>query len=110
MKSNDTSKKLPASSAEWAAVIEAAPGKSRRATAQETAQWKDAVVVNGGGYKAVREAVAAKSAERKQGGRGAQIEPTKQLVNVRYGPEVLAFFAQVAQAGKRVWTTRLNNG
>lgn len=99
MKSKDTSKKLPSSATEWAAVIAAAPGKNRRATAQETAQWKDAIIVNGGGYEAVRQAVAAK---RKQGERGAQVVPTKQLVSVRYSPEVLEFFAQAAQAGKPV--------
>ena len=104
MKSNGTSKKFPVNSAEWAAVVQAAPGKSRRATAEETAQWNDAIVVNGGGYKAVREAVAADRVRRKQGERGAQIEPTKQLVSVRYSPEVLAFF----RAGGAGWQTRMD--
>ena len=51
MKSKDTSKKLPSSATEWAAVIAASPGKNRRPTAQEAVQWDDAVVVNGGGMK-----------------------------------------------------------
>ncbi len=104
MKLKDTSKKFPASPAEWAAVIDAAPGKNRRASTLEIAQWDDAIVVNGGGYKAVRAAVAAKSAQRKQGERGAQVEPTKQLVSVRYSPEVLAFF----RAGGAGWQTRMD--
>jgi uncharacterized protein (DUF4415 family) len=55
-----------------------------------------------GGYKAVRVAIAAK---RKQGERGAQVEPTKQLVSVRYSPEVLAFF----RAGGAGWQTRMDD-
>ncbi len=68
MKSNGTSKKLPVRPAQWPAIIVAAPGKSR-ATAQETAQWDNAVAVNGGGYKAVREAVAAKRKQVNMHGR-----------------------------------------
>ncbi len=57
--------KLPASPEEWQAALAAAPGKDRPLTAKEQRQWDDAVVVKGGGYQAVRAAVAAKRASRK---------------------------------------------
>ena len=101
MKSNDSSKKFPANPKEWAAVIAAAPGKDRPLTAKEAAQWSEAVVINGGGYQAVRKAVAAK---RRPGERGPQISPTKQLVSVRYSPEVLEYF-KLEGAG---WQTRMD--
>jgi uncharacterized protein (DUF4415 family) len=101
MKSNAISKKLPASAKEWAEAIKAAPGKERKMTLDEQAQWSNGVVVNGGGYKAVGEAVAAK---RKQGERGPQVGPTKQLVSVRYSPEVLEFF----RASGSGWQSRMD--
>ena len=101
MKSKSSSTKLPASPAEWEAVIAAAPGKDRPLTAKEKRQWDNAVVVNGGGYQAVRAAVAAK---RKPGERGPQLSPTKQLVSVRYSPEVLSYF-KASGAG---WQTRMD--
>jgi uncharacterized protein (DUF4415 family) len=101
MKSNATSKKLPVSAKEWAEVIKAAPGMKRKMTAKEQAQWSSGVVVNGGGYKSVGKAIAAK---RRQGERGPQIGPTKQLVSVRYSPEVLEFF-RASGAG---WQSRMD--
>ena len=59
-------------------------------------------MVNGGGYEAVRKVLAAK---RKPGQRGPQVAPTKQLVSVRYSPEVLAFF-KASGAG---WQSRIND-
>ena len=59
-------------------------------------------MVNGGGYEAVRKAVAAK---RKPGQRGPQVAPTKQLVSVRYSPEVLAFF----RASGTGWQSRMDD-
>jgi len=59
-------------------------------------------MVNGGGYEAVRKAIAAK---RKPGQRGPQVAPTKQLVSVRYSPEVLAFF-KASGAG---WQSRMDD-
>ena len=59
-------------------------------------------MVNGGGYEAVRQAVAAK---RKPGQRGPQVAPTKQLVSVRYSPEVLDFF-RASGAG---WQSRMDD-
>lgn len=82
-------------------MLKAAPGKSRAPTAKEQAQWAEGVAVKGGGYKAVREAVAAK---RRQGERGPQVAPTKQLVSVRYSPEVLEFF-RATGAG---WQARMD--
>ena len=82
-------------------MIAAAPGKDRPPTAREAKQWANAVVVNGGGYQAVRAAVAAK---RKSGERGPQRTPTKQLVSVRYSPEVLTYF-KASGAG---WQTRMD--
>ena len=102
MKSGATRKKFPVSPAEWDAVIAAAPGKDRSPTAREEAAWSNAVVVKQGGYAAVREALAQK---RRRGERGPQQSPTKQLVSVRYSPEVLQYFKS-AGAG---WQTRMND-
>jgi uncharacterized protein (DUF4415 family) len=60
------------------------------------------VLVNGGGYEAVRKAMAAR---RKPSQRGPQAAPTKQLVSVRYSPEVLAFF----KASGTGWQTRMDD-
>ena len=62
----------------------------------------DAVMVKGGGYAVVRAALADK---RKRGQRGPQQTPTKQLVSVRYCPEVLQYF-KATGAG---WQTRMND-
>ena len=102
MKSGTTRKKPPATPAEWERLIAAAPGKDRPASAREAAGMADAVVVKGGGYAAVRVALADK---RKRGQRGPQQEPTKQLVSVRYSPEVLQYF-KASGAG---WQTRMND-
>lgn len=102
MKSTGSSKKFPTSHAEIDALIARAPGKDRPLTAREEARWSTGVLVNGGGYEAVRKAVAAK---RKPGQRGPQLAPTKQLVSVRYSPEVLAFF----KASGIGWQTRMDD-
>ena len=101
MKSGATRKKPPATPAEWEAVIAAAPGKDRPPTAKEEAKMASAVVVKGGGYAAVRAALAQK---RKRGQRGPQQSPTKQLVSVRYSPEVLEYFKATGTG----WQTRMN--
>jgi uncharacterized protein (DUF4415 family) len=101
MKSGASSKKFPASPSEWEAVIARAPGKDRRLTPKEEAAWSTGVLVKGGGYVAVRAAVAAK---RKPGQRGPQVAPTKQLVSVRYSPEVLEYF----KSGGAGWQTRMD--
>jgi uncharacterized protein (DUF4415 family) len=102
MKSTGTSRKFPASQAEVEAAIARAPGKDRPLTAREEAKWSAGVLVNGGGYEAVRKAMAAR---RKPGQRGPQAAPTKQLVSVRYSPEVLAFF----KASGTGWQTRMDD-
>jgi len=102
MKSVATRKKLPATPAEWEALIAAAPGKDRALTAAEEKKIATAVVVKGGGYAAVRAAVAQK---RKRGERGPQVAPTKQLVSVRYSPEVLQYFKATGTG----WQTRMND-
>ena len=102
MKSGATRKKPPATPAEWEALIAAAPGRDRALTAREEAKMADAVVVKGGGYAAVRAALAQK---RTRGQRGPQQAPTKQLVSVRYSPEVLQYF-KATGAG---WQTRMND-
>ena len=101
MKSKNSSMKLPSTKEEWAAVIAAAPGTDRPLTAREKRQWDNAVVVQGGGYQAIRAAVAAK---RKPGERGPQRSPTKQLVSVRYSPEVLNYFKSSGDG----WQTRMD--
>ena len=71
-------------------------------TAREEAKWRTGVMVNGGGYEAVRSALVA---QRKPGQRGPQVAPTKQLVSVRYSPEVLAYF-KASGAG---WQSRMDD-
>ena len=63
MKSVATRKKLPAAPAEWEAVIAAAPGKDRAMTSAEEQKLANAVVVKGGGYAAIRTALARKRGE-----------------------------------------------
>jgi uncharacterized protein (DUF4415 family) len=100
MKSDTSSRKLPASAAQWDKVITQAPGKDRAATGKEQAARHEAVVVAGGGYGAVRDALA----QKRQGQRGPQHRPTKTPVTVRYDPEVVAYFKGTG-AG---WQTRMN--
>jgi uncharacterized protein (DUF4415 family) len=102
MKSDVTRKKLPASLAAWEAVIASAPGRDRPLTAAEEKRLANAVVVKEGGYAAVQAALAEK---RKRGQRGPQAAPTKQLVSVRYSPEVVDYFKSTG-AG---WQTRMND-
>ena len=97
MKSVTTRNKSLATPAEWKALIAAAPGKDRAFTAAEAKKMANAVVVNGGGYAAVR-------AARLRGERGPQVAPTKQLVSVRYSPEVLEYFKSTGTG----WQTRMN--
>ncbi len=101
MKSVATRKKPSATPVDWEALIAAAPGKDRALTAAEEKKLAHAVVVKGGGYAAVRAAVAKK---RQRGERGPQVAPTKQLVSVRYSPEVLLYF----KASGTGWQTRMN--
>lgn len=100
MKSVATRKKPPATPAEWEALIAAAPGKDRELTPQEEKKMANAVVVPGGGYAAVKEALA----KRRRGERGPQVAPTKQLVSVRFSPEVLQYFKSTGTG----WQTRMN--
>ena len=102
MKRVDSSKKFPTSPAEIEAAIARAPGKDRPLTAKEEAAWSTGILVRGGGYEAVREALAQK---RQPGQRGPQIAPTKTLVSVRYSPEVVDFF----KAGGIGWQTRMDD-
>jgi hypothetical protein len=102
MKSTDSSKKFPTSPDGLEAAIAQAPGKDRPLTVTEEAKWGTGVMVNGGGYQAVRQALAEK---RKPGQRGPQVAPTKQLVSVRYSPEVLAYF-KASGAG---WQSRMDD-
>lgn len=102
MKSAAMRKKFPDTPAEWEAMIAAAPGEDRPFTAAEEKKMASAVVVEGGGYEAVRAAVARK---RQRGERGPQAAPTKQLVSVRYSPEVLQYFKATGTG----WQTRMND-
>ena len=102
MKSATMRKKLPASPAEWEAVIACAPGTDRALTKAEEAKLANAVVVKKGGYAAVKAALEQK---RGRGQRGPQLSPTKQLVSVRYSPEVLEYF-KATGAG---WQIRMND-
>ena len=101
MKSVGTQKKPPATPADWEALIAAAPGRDRALNAREEKAMANAVVVKGGGYATVRAALIDK---RKRGERGPQQSLTKQLVSVRYSPEVLQYFKSTGSG----WQTRMN--
>ena len=100
MKSTTTSAKLPTSAAAWSKLIAEASDAALPANSELTARSR-AVVVQGGGYAAVRDALA----QKRQGQRGPQLAPTKQPVTVRYDPEVVAYF-KATGAG---WQTRMND-
>lgn len=100
MKSATTSPKLPTSAAAWNKLIAEAPD-AVTPTAQEVVAPRNAVVVKGGGYAAVRDALA----QKRQGQRGPQLTPTKLPITVRYNPEVVAYF-KATGAG---WQTRMND-
>ena len=100
MKSKITSPKLPTSAAAWSKLIAEAPDSAAQPANQVAAQ-RSAVVVQGGGYAAVRDALA----QKRQGQRGPQLAPTKLPVTVRYNPEVVAYF-KATGAG---WQTRMND-
>ena len=63
--------------------------------------WKNGVVVRGGGYAAVRAALAEK---RQPGQRGPGKRPPKVAINIRLSPEVLAAF-KATGAG---WQTKVD--
>ena len=58
MKSVAMPKKPPVTPAEWERLIAAAPGKDRALTPSEEQKMARGIVVNGGGYSAVRAALA----------------------------------------------------
>ena len=102
MKSKDTLPKRPSTAKEWDDLIANAPGTDRPLTPAETRQWDSAVVVNGGGYPAVRAAVAARRVARQS---TAGRSPPKQLVSIRYSAEVLNYF-RASGAG---WQSRMDD-
>ena len=63
--------------------------------------WKDAVAVDGGGYQAVRAALAA---TRRPGQRGPGLRPPKVAINIRLSPEVLNAFKATGDG----WQTRVD--
>ncbi|MFM9968423.1 MAG: BrnA antitoxin family protein [Burkholderiales bacterium] len=63
--------------------------------------FKDAVGVHGGGYQAVKAALAAK---RKPGPRGPGKRPPKEVINIRLSPEVLSAFRATGDG----WQTRVD--
>ena len=98
MKSDVTSRKFPASSEEWEAIIAEAPGEDRPPTLEEEAAWSSGVVVKEGGYLAVRAALAEKRRRR-----GTQKAPRKVSTTLRLPPEVLAYFKATGPG----WQTRI---
>jgi uncharacterized protein (DUF4415 family) len=98
---NKSASKLPTTQTQWAAVLAKASDSPRSATAKEQAVRAGSVIVKGGGYAAVRKALATK----RQGQRGPQRSPTKLPVTVRYNPEVIAYFKSTGDG----WQTRMND-
>ena len=64
--------------------------------------WADAVVTKGGGYAAVRAALAER---RKPGQRGPGKRPPKVVTNIRLSPEVLDAF----KASGNGWQTKVDS-
>ena len=60
MRSNTSSRKLPANPTQWEKVIAKALGKDHPATVKERTGRSNSVVATAGGYAALREAPAAK--------------------------------------------------
>lgn len=71
------------------------------AEASVKAFWKNGVVTKGGGYKAVRAALAEK---RRPGQRGPGKRPAKVAINIRLSPEVLEAFKATGEG----WQTRVD--
>lgn len=63
--------------------------------------FNDALVVHGGGYRAVKVALAAK---RKPGQRGPGKRPPKEAINIRLSPEVISAFRATGDG----WQTRVD--
>lgn len=63
--------------------------------------FKNAVVTHGGGYAAVRTALAVR---RKPGQRGPGKRPSKEAINIRLSPEVLSAFRAMGDG----WQTRVD--
>ncbi len=63
--------------------------------------WKGAVVVEGGGYAAVKAALAER---RRPGQRGPGKRPPKEVINIRLSPEVVEAFRATGDG----WQTRVD--
>ena len=101
MKSNDTLKAFPNSTAAWDAILAAKPESRKPPSASEEAAIEArSVVVRSGGMAAVREALEA----RRPGQRGIQKTPTKKLVSLRLSPEVLSYFRGTGEG----WQSRID--
>ena len=108
MKSNVTDKPLPVTDKEWEELERQAPEHvddpecpyDPNDSEAVEAFWKDAVLVEGGGPKAVREALKA----RRQGQRSPQKAPTKVAVSLRLSREVIEYF----KAGGQGWQSRID--
>jgi uncharacterized protein (DUF4415 family) len=98
MKSDITSRKFPVSSEEWEAIIAEAPGEDRTTTPEEEASWSNGIVMQEGGYPAVRTALAEKRR------RGAARKPKKTLLSIRYSPEVIDYFRATGEG----WQARMD--
>lgn len=99
MKSDDISRKFPASPEEWEAIIAEAPGEDRPPTLEEKAAWSRGVVVKEGGYPAVQAALADKRRRR-----GVARKPKKMLLSIRYSPEVVEYFRATGEG----WQARMD--
>jgi uncharacterized protein (DUF4415 family) len=98
MKSDVTSKKFPASPQEWEAIIADAPGEDIPPAPEENAAWANGVVVKEGGFPSVSAALA----EKRQFGKAHKSK--KELLSVRYSPEVVEYFLATGDG----WQTRMD--
>lgn len=107
MKRANTSPKF--SPEQMKAAIKAAPSRTPDADSPYdqndaravAAYFADAVVVRGGGYEAVRAALAAR---RTPGQRGPGKRPAKEAINIRLSPDVLTAFRATGDG----WQTRVD--
>jgi len=87
---------FPKTAADWQRALATAPGQERELLPEEAERMRHAVVVHGGGFAAVRQALAVRK-------RGAGKKPAKQQVTLRLEPDTLARW-RASGAG---WQTRI---
>jgi len=87
---------FPRTKSDWERVVKAATGEDRSPVLAESVDMQHAVMVHGGGFAAVREALAKRR-------RGLGKKPAKQQVTLRIEPDILARWKATGTG----WQTRI---